>query len=51
MSFCGGKLLGLKQGVNDVSRLAPGVCFVSEQSAVSREQIRTYRVRKVVLMK
>jgi hypothetical protein len=37
-SLSGRKVLDLKPGPNDVSRLAPGVYFVrSERSAVSRE--------------
>ena len=49
LDISGRKVLGLKPGANDVSRLAPGVYFVSEQSAVSSKQMRTCRVRKVVL--
>jgi hypothetical protein len=41
-------VLDLKPGANDVSRLAPGVYFVSEQSAVSGQRSA---VRKVVLTK
>jgi YVTN family beta-propeller protein len=49
LNIDGRKVLDLKPGANDVSRLAPGVYFVSEHTAVSSEPRRTYRVRKVVL--
>ena len=42
----GRKVLALHPGVNDVSRLAPGIYFISEQGVVSNGQSA---VRKVIL--
>jgi hypothetical protein len=48
LNLAGRKVLDLKPGANDVSRLAPGVYFISERSAVSGQRSA---VRKVVLTK
>jgi hypothetical protein len=48
LNLAGRKVLDLKSGANDVSRLAPGVYFISERSAVSGQRSA---VRKVVLAK
>jgi hypothetical protein len=48
LDISGRRVLDLKSGANDVSRLAPGVYFVLEPSAVSREP-SAVSVRKVVL--
>jgi hypothetical protein len=46
----GRKVMALKPGANDVSRLAPGVYFVRELSAASREP-SAVAVRKVVVQR
>jgi hypothetical protein len=48
LSVSGRKVLELHPGANDVSRLAPGVYFVSEQTAGSRQQAG---IRKVVIQR
>jgi hypothetical protein len=44
----GRKVLGLHQGANDMSRLCPGIYFISERSAASGKR-SAFAVRKVVL--
>jgi hypothetical protein len=46
LDISGRKVLELRSGPNDVSRLAPGVYFVREASGVKRE---TSRVTKVIV--
>jgi hypothetical protein len=48
LDISGRKVLDLRPGPNDVSHLAPGVYFVREPSAASREP-PAVSVRKVVL--
>jgi hypothetical protein len=45
----GRRVLALSPGPNDVSRLAPGVYFVREQSAFSSQHSGPSSVRKVIL--
>jgi hypothetical protein len=45
LDISGRKVLALRPGANDVSRLSPGVYFVSERSAESSGQ----RATKVII--
>jgi hypothetical protein len=53
LDITGRKVLDLRPGANDVSRLSPGVYFVREQSVVSSQHsgLSAPAIRKVVLTK
>jgi hypothetical protein len=44
LDISGRKVLDLRPGLNDVSRLAPGVCFVRERLAASGERSAVHKV-------